>query len=52
MRIFFEFLSGDFAYKNYLTHQAKHHQGEEILDKKTFLRQRQKLKWRGVNRCC
>jgi len=43
-------LSGDFAYENYVEHAKKH--GGEILSKKKFLHQRQREKWRKVNRCC
>jgi uncharacterized short protein YbdD (DUF466 family) len=45
-------LTGDFAYKNYLEHSAKNHRGEKVLDKKNFLREREKEKWRKINRCC
>jgi uncharacterized short protein YbdD (DUF466 family) len=47
-----EHISGDFAYKNYLEHFAKNHRGEKFLDKKTFLREREKEKWKKINRCC
>ncbi len=45
-------LTGDFAYKNYRNHFEKNHRGEKILDKKTFLRGREKEKWEKINRCC
>ncbi len=45
-------LNGEFAYENYCDHAKKNHLGEKILDKKSFLLQRQNEKWRKVNRCC
>lgn len=45
-------LTGEFAYKNYLNHSEKNHRDEKILDKKTFLRGREKEKWKKINRCC
>lgn len=50
--LFRDSLTGDFAYKNYLEHSKKNHRGEKILDKKTFLRVREKEKWERINRCC
>jgi len=42
-------LNGDAAYENYLARLCSK---EKALDKKTFLKNRQNNKWRGVNRCC
>ena len=46
------YLSGDFAYQNYLQHHLKTNQDQEILSKKLFLRERAKRKWNKINRCC
>mgnify|MGYP003334578982 CR=1 FL=1 len=50
--IFFEYFSGNFAYKKYLEHHQKHHGNENPLTINQFLNQRRTKKWRGVNRCC
>jgi uncharacterized short protein YbdD (DUF466 family) len=47
-----EYISGDFAYKNYLQHCKKNHMQEKALDKKSFLRDKEKNKWNKINRCC
>ena len=47
-----EYIEGDFAYQNYLTHLQKHHPGQQALDKKSFLKNQQKDKWNKINRCC
>jgi uncharacterized short protein YbdD (DUF466 family) len=43
-----DYISGDFAYQNYL----KHHPSEKTLDKKSFLRNKEKNRWDKINRCC
>jgi uncharacterized short protein YbdD (DUF466 family) len=45
-------LDGDFAYRNYLEHHQKNHPQETALSKKLFLRNKEKVKWNKVNRCC
>jgi uncharacterized short protein YbdD (DUF466 family) len=52
LRLVLEYLNGDFAYKNYLKRAATKGAQEKIMDKKSFLRHRQKCKWDKVNRCC
>ncbi len=47
-----DYLSGNFAYQNYCERHKKNHPNEKILDKKTFLRDAQKAKWKKINRCC
>jgi uncharacterized short protein YbdD (DUF466 family) len=44
-------LNGDLAYENYLAHAQKNHDGK-VLDKRSFLLQRQNEKSKKVNRCC
>ncbi len=46
------YVEGDYAYQNYLKHEKKFHPQKKILDRKSFLRQRQNEKWNKVNRCC
>ncbi|OFW81420.1 MAG: hypothetical protein A2887_03870 [Alphaproteobacteria bacterium RIFCSPLOWO2_01_FULL_40_26] len=50
--LFYDYLNGNFAYKNYINHQKEYHPQEKILDKKTFLRQLRESKWHKINRCC
>jgi uncharacterized short protein YbdD (DUF466 family) len=45
-------LNGEFVYQKYLNHFQKNHPTKKPLDKKTFLQDRQKNKWHGINRCC
>jgi len=45
-------LSGDDAYERYLQQHAAHGHGEPPLDRKTFYKQWQDSKWKGVKRCC
>lgn len=45
-------ISGDFAYRNYVEHQKKSHRNHQILNKKSFLRNKEKEKWQKINRCC
>jgi len=47
-----DYLNGNFAYKNYCDHASKNHPHEKILDKKSFLRDKEKSKWQKINRCC
>jgi uncharacterized short protein YbdD (DUF466 family) len=47
-----DYINGDFAYKKYVEHHQKAHPQQNPLDKKSFLRDRQKCKWRKINRCC
>lgn len=54
-QIFFEiknYIDGDFAYKKYLEHHQEHHFKQHPLDKKMFLKNRQKEKFDKINRCC
>jgi hypothetical protein len=47
------YINGDFAYQKYLKfHQKKHFMNCKVIDKKTFLQQREKNKWGKINRCC
>ncbi|HLD76965.1 MAG TPA: YbdD/YjiX family protein [Rickettsiales bacterium] len=46
------YVDGDFAYKQYVAHHKKYHAQKAILNKKDFLKQRQKDKFDGINRCC
>jgi len=52
IKLFKEYLNGDFAYKNYLKHQSKNHPQELILSKKQFLQKRMNEKGNKMNRCC
>jgi uncharacterized short protein YbdD (DUF466 family) len=52
VKLFRNYLSGDFAYKNYVALAQKNNLNKKILDKKTFLQNKQNSKWKGVNRCC
>ncbi len=45
-------LSGDFAYKAYVEASKNCSSKKKILDRKTFLQNRQKAKWSQINRCC
>lgn len=47
-----DYITGDFAYKKYCEHQKKMHPDKKLLDKKTFLRDKEKNKWNKINRCC
>ncbi len=47
-----QYISGDFAYENYLKHYTKNHPHESILSKKDFLNKKRKDSWSRVNRCC
>ena len=46
------YVDGDFAYDEYLAHHKKHHAESATLDKKQFLKNRQKEKFEKINRCC
>jgi uncharacterized short protein YbdD (DUF466 family) len=54
----FEYINGDFAYKNYLKNFNKNHiknlpsKNQKPLSKKKFLNEKNIKKWNGVNRCC
>ncbi len=52
LRLLKSHINGDFAYENYLNHQRRNHPKQEPLDKNSFLKQKEKEKWRKVNRCC
>jgi uncharacterized short protein YbdD (DUF466 family) len=47
-----DYINGDFAYKKYVEHHQKTHPQQNPLDKKSFLRDRQRCKWKKINRCC
>jgi hypothetical protein len=47
-----DYINGDFAYKKYIEHHQKNHPQQNALDKKSFLRERQRCKWKKINRCC
>ena len=52
-----DYINGDFAYRKYLEHHQKTHSQQnpldkKSLDKKSFLRDRQRCKWEKINRCC
>ena len=46
------YIDGDFAYENYLRHQAIKHPNALLLSKKDFFSAQQKNKWSKINRCC
>ncbi len=52
IRLFRDHITGELAYKNYLSHCGKNNPSEKIIDRKTFLRNREKSRWDKVNRCC
>ncbi len=52
IKLFISYIDGDFAYKNYLDHHKKHHPLNPIIDKKTFLKQKQQDRYKSINRCC
>ncbi|MBM3579596.1 MAG: YbdD/YjiX family protein [Alphaproteobacteria bacterium] len=43
-----DYITGETAYQNYLKHCGQ----TKPLDKRTFLRNREKSKWEKVRRCC
>jgi uncharacterized short protein YbdD (DUF466 family) len=50
-------LSGDDAYEEYLKHFTSCHMNcdqhnQELLDKKTYFKQRLEEKWNSMKRCC
>ncbi len=45
-------IDGDFAYEKYVNHCKIHHKSLETLNKKDFLKKRQKEKFERINRCC
>lgn len=48
--LIFDYLNGNFAYKNYLEHQQKNHPKKTVLSKKKFLQERVETK--KISRCC
>jgi uncharacterized short protein YbdD (DUF466 family) len=52
LRLIYDYLNGNFAYQNYVEHQQRSHSDEQVLDKKSFLRDKEKRKWQKINRCC
>ncbi len=49
--LFKNYINGNFAYQKYLEQHEKHSHSQ-VLDKKSFLRDKEKCKWNKVNRCC
>lgn len=45
-------LSGDDAYERYLEHHSQAHPGAPPLSPRSFFKQEQERKWKGVRRCC
>lgn len=53
IRLFRDHITGELAYQNHLKHCGKNKSSEKIsIDRKTFLRNREKSRWDKVNRCC
>ena len=50
LNMFKNYLNGNFAYQKYLEHHEK--SCNQLLDKKSFLRYKEKEKWNKINRCC
>ncbi len=46
-------INGELAYQNHLKYcKEKGSKNEKLIDRKTFLRNREKSRWDKVNRCC
>lgn len=47
-------VSGDDAYDRYLDHWRQHHaqEGGQPLDRRAYLRERQREQWNSIRRCC
>lgn len=48
IRLFCDHITGELAYQNHLKHCGEKYR----LNKKDFLRKREKSRWERVNRCC